>query len=210
MYIIYKLTSPSGKSYVGYTSKSLEIRFRQHVHNYNSWLNGHGKNGSIKLFCAFKAYKPENFIKEIIAQFKNKKEALLYEVDMIKKYNSMKEGYNIASGGDGGMCGKTHSEATKQKMSKSRTGKKASEEAKRNMSKAQQNRSEETKKKMSIAKQNMSEETRQKIGASKMKAVVNSDGVVFASISEAIKYYNVVYSTLIKWIKLNKFGLRYY
>ena len=62
--------------------------------------------------------------------------------------------------------GKTLSEETKQKLSKSHKGKTLSEETKQKLSKSHKGKklSEETKRKLSEAKKNMSEDTKRKIG----------------------------------------------
>jgi hypothetical protein len=63
---------------------------------------------------------------------------------------------------------KNPSKETRDKMSKSQTGKKLSEETKNKISEGNKNKfvSEETRKKMSLAQQNMSEETRKKMSDS--------------------------------------------
>lgn len=96
---IYKLTSPSGKHYIGQTT-NLKDRKRC-LYNPNKYYSGH------KLDNAIKKYGIENFKYEIIIQIidsdKIKLREKLNELEIfyIEKYNSYKEGYNMTLGGSG-------------------------------------------------------------------------------------------------------------
>jgi group I intron endonuclease len=108
---IYKLTSPSGKSYIG---QSLNIDVR--LHHYKLLM----ARSQIKLYRALLKYGFENFsieILKIIEDYvsRSKLKILLdgYEIYFIKKYDTINAGYNIR---EGGSRGKLSSEA-KNKIS---------------------------------------------------------------------------------------------
>lgn len=86
---IYKLTSPSGKCYIG-QSKNIYQRFRDHKR-----VN---KHKHCKLYVAIKKYGYENFKKEIIEEC-NKEILDKKEQYWIKYHNSVDNGYNCDYGG---------------------------------------------------------------------------------------------------------------
>ena len=88
---IYKHTSPSGKSYIGLTSKDPEKR----------WLDGAGYNPKTKFGKAISKYGWENFSHEILEEnIDNLKEAQEREKFWIKQLDTFKNGYNSTEGGD--------------------------------------------------------------------------------------------------------------
>ena len=120
-YIVYETTNLiNGKYYIG-------------VHRKN------GKNylGSGKiLIYAIKKYGRDNFMREILRKFDNKKDAYDYEIEIItKKLINNSNCYNLSAGGKGNdkgigilsgeyhhQFGKVHSQETKNKISKSLMG----------------------------------------------------------------------------------------
>lgn len=90
-YCVYKLTSPSGKCYIGYTGIKPEER----------WKNGHGYHDNDYLKNAFNKYGWENFTKEILYSGLTFEEACELEIKTISKYKSNQRefGYNIQNGG---------------------------------------------------------------------------------------------------------------
>lgn len=122
---IYKLTSPSGKCYIGQT-----IHLNRRLRDY-SRLNC---DKQWKLLRALEKYGFENFKLEILFQYNSDNRSRLniildaMEKFCIKKYDSVYSGYNIRFGGTGGKC-------TEETLEKMRF--------------AQSNRSEETRRKMS-------------------------------------------------------------
>jgi len=125
---IYKLTSPSGKSYVG---QSLNIDVR--LHHYKLLM----AKGQTKLYRALLKYGFENFSIEILKIIdnyisKDKLKILLngYEIYFIKKYDTINVGYNIR---EGGSKGKLPTE-TKEKISAANKGRVFSEEHRRKLS----------------------------------------------------------------------------
>lgn len=124
MHFIYKLTSPSGKSYIGKTSRSLIIRFREHI---SAWKT---KKFKSKLYNAFDKYNPSLWSKEIIFETTDKNIIYDKEDEYIKKYDTIKNGYNILLGGTKGSTGMKFkfTEEHKRKISIALKGKKKTKE----------------------------------------------------------------------------------
>lgn len=112
MYKVYKVTNIlNNKSYIGMTKQSLDKRFSQHKQA--------AKRGvKTLLYNAIRKYGTNNFIIELISEHSNKKECINQEIYHISKNIN---GYNIASGGEGGFVVQ-NIEEWKQKLSKSRKG----------------------------------------------------------------------------------------
>lgn len=88
---IYKHTSPSGKSYIGLTSKDPEKR----------WLEGAGYNPKTKFGKAISKYGWEQFSHEILEDgISTLEEAQEREKFWIKHFDTFKNGYNSTEGGD--------------------------------------------------------------------------------------------------------------
>jgi len=142
---IYKITSPSGRVYIG-QSKNLERRKR----DYEKYIKN--SNRQVKLLASLNKYGWENHTFEIIEECNfddlNKCERYWQEF-----YDSIENGLNC-------IYTKTEnkpaqfSETSKLKMKQSRIGKKASEETKKKMSESRKGYkfSEDIKKKMSEIK----------------------------------------------------------
>lgn len=91
MGIIYKITSPSGKAYVGKTDRTIHDRLKIHV------ANG-SKCPAIK--AAIKKYGPDAMMVEILAEAPSNQLNQL-EIAMIRKHQSFgPKGYNLTPGGD--------------------------------------------------------------------------------------------------------------
>lgn len=132
--IIYKYTSPSGRIYIGQTTR--EKRRRQ------EFLNISESYGGRKIDCARKKHSPENFTYEVLCrlEFDTVKEAQtkLDELEQcyIAKYDSYRNGYNMTLGGYTTL-GMKASEDTRRKLSqiqKGRKGKPRTEQEKREQS----------------------------------------------------------------------------
>ena len=95
--IIYKLTSPSGKSYIGQTINPKD--------RYNCFLNLNKRYGGEKIDRARKKYGPENFTYEILEIVINNDPDIVaeklneLEILYIKKYDTHTNGYNLNDGG---------------------------------------------------------------------------------------------------------------
>ena len=135
-WIVYKHTSPSGKVYIGITSTKPEYR----------WRDGLGYSRQKYFFNAIIKYGWRNIVHEILYSNLTKEEAVLQEQTLIAYYKNLGISYNITDGGEGALgCKKNftnewrhklskahiglhHSDATKDKMSKSRKGKRQTPE----------------------------------------------------------------------------------
>jgi len=195
-WVIYKITSPSGRIYIG-KSSSWEKRL-------NSYKNLNGAKSQPILFNSFNKYGFKNHLIEVIDTFYgNSNYASGKEIFWIRSYmsNSKKwkkhyniiDGLNMTDGGEG-MLGYKYSDESREKMSKSRKGKPKyklrgrplSEETKRKLSEKAKLRpnpnkgkkySEERKKKIGLSKignkymlgKKHSDETREKMKISKSK-----------------------------------------
>jgi group I intron endonuclease len=106
--IIYKHTSPSGKSYIGQSINSLKERLKSHISS--------AKSGKKSRFNdAVRKYGIENFISEIIEEVDNQllNEREIYWIDFYDTYHN---GYNQTLGGDS--SGYRLNDAAKESMSK--------------------------------------------------------------------------------------------
>lgn len=113
-YKIYKATSPSGKCYIGLTSKTVEWRWNNHKSTWMTQLRKHKKYNCPKLFKAFEKYNPfvpGNWFVEEIATGTGKAEAMKLEEYHIATFNSLNGGYNAHPGGkySNGLKGKKQS-----------------------------------------------------------------------------------------------------
>lgn len=108
-YIIYKAISPSGKIYIGLTSKELHIRINGHKRTSNT-------NAKTYFHKAIKKYGIINFKWKIIERNEDLNIAKKNEKYYIKLYKSNIEGYNLTQGGDG-VCGYKFSDEDKKYIS---------------------------------------------------------------------------------------------
>lgn len=89
-YSIYKLTSPSGRSYVGFTGQPVEERWRQHAARA-------AKGARNPLCAAIRKYGRDAFVVETLAVYDGLDEALRAEVAAITELTNA---YNVSPGGD--------------------------------------------------------------------------------------------------------------
>jgi group I intron endonuclease len=137
--VIYKLTSPNNKIYIGQT-----IDFEQRCKKYKYGAF----KGQIRLWnnCQKHKWNPIDNIE--ILEICSINELDKREIYWINEYNSFIDGLNLDLGGKG-KRGFKHSDETKEKIRKANIGKKHSDEAKAKISEASKNMSDETKKKIS-------------------------------------------------------------
>ena len=124
---IYKITSPSGRIYIGQT-----INLKTRINNYKNLKC----KKQIKLYNSIIKYGWNNHNLEIIEEVLclNDKFLLNFlEAYWINVYNSFKKGLNCTIGGDGTM-GHKHSEETKKILRDKATGKILSEISKNKIS----------------------------------------------------------------------------
>jgi group I intron endonuclease len=121
IYSIYKAVNKvTNKCYIGFDS-SWPKRKKAHLHNH--------KRYNTKFHNSIKKYGWDNFEWEVIYQSKDREHCLnIMEPYFIEQYNSLNMGYNMTFGGEALMLDRKHSENAKNKMSKSHTGKKPTQE----------------------------------------------------------------------------------
>lgn len=106
MISIYVITNTvNNKRYVGQTIQSIEERFASHKRR--------GYHRCPKLHNALNKYGRENFRVSHVSDAYTQKEADVLEVHFIAKFDTINNGYNLATGGS---HGKLH-ETTKKKLS---------------------------------------------------------------------------------------------
>ena len=103
-YIVYKHTTPSGKSYIGITTKSI----RERIYG--------GYKHNLFMRRAIEKYGWENITTEILADSATPEEASLLEAYYIESLETKDhtKGYNIE---DGGVKRSSYSEETRKKIS---------------------------------------------------------------------------------------------
>lgn len=123
MYYVYKHTFPNRKIYIGITS----------MNPFDRWANGKGYRNQKRIFNAIVKCGWDNIKHEIICEGLSKEEAEVKEIELIAKYKSNQRefGYNIDNGGNSpGMM----SDESKEKISKSLSGRILSYETKEKIS----------------------------------------------------------------------------
>ena len=94
---IYKITNTiNGKIYIGKTSSSVEVRWKEHQKDALKKSKQHRP-----LYSAIQKYGINNFVIEQIEEVPNDEIACEREVYWIEYYGSFKNGYNATKGGDG-------------------------------------------------------------------------------------------------------------
>ena len=115
-YTVYKHTAPNGKVYIGITSVEPKRR----------WQSGWGYRTQL-FYRAIQKYGWENIEHEVLYSGLSKEEAEQKEIELITAYKSNQKeyGYNVDNGGYS--AGKL-SDATREKLKKSHTGIKYTQE----------------------------------------------------------------------------------
>ncbi len=123
--IIYKATSnTSGKSYIGATSRTIELRQKEHEKLAN--LNPKNKH----FYYALLKYGYNDFDWCVLEEAETQELMYIKEKEYIKKFNTYSKGYNMTPGGEGGRSGK-YSEDDRKRLYSNRkynsdsTGKKS-------------------------------------------------------------------------------------
>lgn len=129
-YIVYKVTFPNNKVYIGITTKSLEFRKNKHFSELK-------RNTNYKFHNALRKYKDTEIWEEFCYAF-SWESAKELEKYFIIYFDSLNNGYNSTEGGDG-ILGFKFSEESKTKMRKPKANtenmkKPKSEEHKRKLS----------------------------------------------------------------------------
>ena len=93
MFVIYKAEFPNGKMYIG---KSKDFDSRKIKHSYSA------RYYNTKFTNAINKYGFDSIKWEIIFETEDVDILNQKEIEFISKYESIKNGYNISTGGDGG------------------------------------------------------------------------------------------------------------
>ncbi len=181
IYLIYKHTSPSGKSYIGLT-KNLSLRNSRHKIP---------SSGCVAFASAIKKYKWETFKTKILAENLTLDEANNLEPQFIAEHKTLSpNGYNLCTGGKVGipadevrikisnaLRGKKKSEEHKAKLSASHKGKKqtAKHIANARATRVGKKFSEEQKSMWSTIALNMSAEHKAKLSVAAAGRVMSKD-----------------------------------
>jgi len=212
---IYKITSPSGRIYIG---QSIDIQKR--IWGY---MSNHGAKKQYKLYNSLKKYGWNAHTFEIIEECSidllNERERYWQEFyDVLNREKGLnciltctKDKKTVRSEEtrkrySEAMKGKTLTEQHRKKLSKAKKGKKFSEAHKKAMAEAHKGYkfSEESKQKMSDSKKksNYLKDHIKHLSEIKKKSIICiEDNLVFNSISEACMYYGVSNSTMSNYLK---------
>lgn len=94
--IIYIIKNKiNGKMYIGKTTKNLEERKKEHLSSKFEYTHS-------LIHRAIEKYGSDNFDFSILKECSSSEELNESEIFFIKEFDSIKKGYNIGSGGDGG------------------------------------------------------------------------------------------------------------
>lgn len=123
IYKIYKFTNKfNNKSYIGLTSRDINIRIYEHSNESKK------KKNNFKFHQAINKYTIDGFNFELLVEnIESLKEANKLEMYYVEKFDSYVNGYNMTKGG-GGRENYIFSEQTRLKMRLSKLNKKQSEE----------------------------------------------------------------------------------
>lgn len=136
--ILYCVTcAPTGKIYVGITSRSMPLRWKEHVSD--------SQRGRYKFHAAIRKYGPDSFIVESLAFFTSREEALLAEIAVVRHFDLAQSGYNSSPGGEDppSSLGKKASTSTRHKMGAWQVGRQLSQATREKIATAARNRSPE-------------------------------------------------------------------
>lgn len=94
-YYIYKITSPSGKCYIG-VSTNVSVRWSSHKKRARN-----PRTKAHPFYDAIRSYGPDNFTVETLAEIASEEQALLEEIRQIEIHGATDRlrGYNISKGG---------------------------------------------------------------------------------------------------------------
>ena len=114
-YTVYKLTSPSNKVYVGWTSRPLKKRLQDHMSEVRR-----GYNRPIQ--HALRKYPLDQWQQDIIIETTDYDSSLQCEIQSIRDLDTTdpNKGYNVSVGGEKGALGVVRSEEYKAKMRSSK------------------------------------------------------------------------------------------
>ena len=112
MALLYELKFPSGKKYIGVTSRTLGERLKEHAGPKDK-----RRPGSSKLKNAIKKYGLESVEARVIKDGLSYDQALVVEKVFIEAYDTKNNGYNLTDGGEG-VLGRVRSKEESELISK--------------------------------------------------------------------------------------------
>lgn len=115
--VVYMVSFPNGKKYIGITCRNFEIRKKEH-------LSKAQKGSKLKFHRALLKYKNAADWR-VLNICDTYEQAKLLEIKYIDEFNTQKFGYNLTNGGDG-TSGYKASEDHRRKLSKAHAGVKLS------------------------------------------------------------------------------------
>lgn len=96
MPVIYKITNLStNKSYIGWTSKTVDVRWKEHIRDSSK------QKDNRKFYNAIRKYGSDSWNTETLCEVVSVEEAKLKEIFYIEQFDTYREGYNSTKGGDG-------------------------------------------------------------------------------------------------------------
>ncbi len=114
VFTVYCHTSPSGKRYVGFTSRGADLRWRAHVSDAR-------KGSQFAFHRAIRKYGAENFTHEVLEAMTTEAGAKHAERLWIRELDSYASGYNATFGGDG-VLGSVRSSEQRARLSAAKRG----------------------------------------------------------------------------------------
>ena len=202
-YIVYAHTSPSGKRYIGITSRTPNRRWGK---------NGNGYKSHVYFWKAIQKYGWDNFKHDILYTNLTKKEAEEKEIELIAFYksNNSDYGYNLSIGGESGSKGYKYTDEQRKHMSEVHKGEKNGMYGKRHTDETiekdriahlRENLSEDTIHKMSIAKKGKKrsdESIKKQVETISNKVICIETSVIYNGTREAGALNNIDHSCMAK------------
>lgn len=111
-YIVYKITGPEGKAYIGITKRTLRARWLSHIEEATK------KETTWAFHYAIRKYGAESFLLEVLTECVDSREAKACERALIASHGTFVRtgnGYNMTLGGDGNW-GWSPTKETRRKM----------------------------------------------------------------------------------------------
>ena len=105
-YCVYRHLFPNGKSYIGITNDTKR-----------RWKNGKGYRGQRKIESAIRKYGWENVSHIILCDGISENEAKRLEIEYIKIFDAVNNGYNLSHGGDAFFAGRHHTKYSRSRIS---------------------------------------------------------------------------------------------
>ena len=199
--VVYLISYPNSKKYVGITSTSFEERKKGHLSHMNT--------SNLPVYNALKKYGGK-VVWEVIDKADNWEELCQLEISYIKKYDSLNSGYNLTAGGDG-TVGYEHSEESNIKNSQRRKKYFKNPENRQKQSIASKKAHQKNPKQALNHSKTMSQKfenpkQREKVADGMRKFLSNKDTLKIHSIERGAKYFLVFKDNILigEWLTQNQ------